>query len=299
MSQEALTWVLARNHMTTGHARLLLIAFAHEADAVTGYCFPNHETLHQLSTVSVSSIHDLRERLVSDGQLLALPPSRRGRGHHYRYVVVMGRDPYALADLWGWPRPALSPEALATERRRLWLPVDKSPPTRPENPRRTGVSDTRKRDRKTTGIPPPGGPSPAPSQRRAAPSSRSALPTLPRAGLHHGPDIDARLRALQRELGDLEVSWHMTTEQARAVAALVDVHGTRPLAELALRNVTERGLPTFARAWLGSWRDMPIAGGRPKPPWCGRCDRDTRLADRDSHRPRRCEACHPLLAAAF
>ncbi|MCL2582957.1 MAG: hypothetical protein FWE35_10915 [Streptosporangiales bacterium] len=42
---------------------------------------------------------------------------------------------------------------------------------------------------------------------------------------------------------------------------------------------------------------MPKAGPQgspPKPPWCGECDRRTRLAETDDGRLRRCPVCHPL-----
>ena len=34
--------------------------------------------------------------------------------------------------------------------------------------------------------------------------------------------------------------------------------------------------------------------GPPKPPWCGECDEQTRLVDREGDHPARCIRCHPL-----
>jgi hypothetical protein len=41
--------------------------------------------------------------------------------------------------------------------------------------------------------------------------------------------------------------------------------------------------------------DLPPAPSRRRlrPPWCGTCDRQTRLEDTE-HGPRRCHRCHPL-----
>jgi hypothetical protein len=120
------------------------------------------------------------------------------------------------------------------------------------------------------------------------------------------PPPDPRLEALRRELDGIDVSWQMTPEQAQAAAALVDVHGPRRLAEVALELVTARGRPTFARAWLGAWRQLSTGGAQaaahavqvqvpPPARWCGSCDSDGfRFEVDDDGRPiQPCPRCHP------
>jgi hypothetical protein len=106
----------------------------------------------------------------------------------------------------------------------------------------------------------------------------------------------------------------MTDEQATSVAALLEVHGPRRLAQVALDLVTARGKPTFARAWLGAWRELPMPGGavgeggarasdvpaaRGEVSWCGQCDRaGYRWEVDDAGMPvRPCPRCHPMSLA--
>jgi hypothetical protein len=116
---------------------------------------------------------------------------------------------------------------------------------------------------------------------------------------------DSRLDPLRAELAGLDVSWQMTDEQVAAMAALVEVHGPRRLAAVALDLVTDRGRPTFARAWLGTWRALPPPGGpartsdvpqpRAESAWCRSCESDTYrwVVDDDGLPLRPCPSCHP------
>jgi hypothetical protein len=127
------------------------------------------------------------------------------------------------------------------------------------------------------------------------------------------PPPDPRLEPLRRELDGVDVSWQMTDEQSTAMVALLEVHGPRTLAQVALDLVTARGKPTFARAWLGTWREMPMPaavadrGGRtsdvpaprPEAAWCGQCDdRGYRWEVDEAGLPLRpCPRCHQTSTA--
>ncbi len=128
MSFEALDWVMVHNRSTRGVDRLVLTVLAHSADEGTGYAFLAIPTIASQAAVDRTTVMEARERLVASGQLLALPPERRGRGHHYRYVVLMGRDPNYVADEMGWPRPVLT-STVTSRAATAQLDEDLAPPS--------------------------------------------------------------------------------------------------------------------------------------------------------------------------
>ena len=112
MSVRVTAWVLW-DSPSTGNDRLVLIAIADEADDEGRNAFPSYDTIARKARIDKRTAMRSVDRLEAGGELLVKRPDRAGRGHHNRYVVVMGRDPGALAGVVGWPPPNLSPAAAA------------------------------------------------------------------------------------------------------------------------------------------------------------------------------------------
>jgi hypothetical protein len=280
-------WVWHECQVQHGRLRLVLLSVARHCayDDGTG-SYPSESRLARMARVNVKTLRSDIRRLEEVGELLVWRPAVAARGRSNQYAVVMGRDPAAVRRLVEEPRPVAAPSP---------SPATAQPRHRPG---RTG-------------------PQPVQNRSRTGPDSRSALDrnpesrTLRRASASRSsparadPIPDPRLEPLRRELADLDVSWQMTDEQAMAMAALLEVHGARALAQVALDLVTARGKPTFARAWLGTWRELRQPGSatraavppppRPEAAWCGRCDAEGyRWEVDDAGMPvRPCPRCHP------
>jgi hypothetical protein len=69
---------------------------------------------------------------------------------------------------------------------------------------------------------------------------------------------------------------------------LFGIIGKHPDAEDGIRRFLDRRRRELADA------DDDQPPGPPKPPWCGECDEDTRLAETGDGRMARCIRCHPL-----
>jgi hypothetical protein len=275
-----------------GRLRLVLLAVARHCarDDGTG-SYPSESRLARMARVNVKTLRSDIRRLEDAGELLVWRPAVAARGRSNQYAVVMARDPADVRRLVEEPhRPARAAATPATEHPR-------------HRPGRTG-------------------PEPVQNRSRTGPESRSALDrnpesrTLRRASASRSsparaaPPDDPRLEPLRRELAGIDVSWQMTEEQAASTAALLEVHGVRALAQVALDLVTARGRPTFARAWIGAWRELPVPGAaadrgvrtsdvptaRGEVSWCGQCDdAGYRWEVDDEGMPvRPCRRCHPM-----
>jgi hypothetical protein len=295
MSHLVEEWVWHECQLQHDRLRLVLLAVARHCarDDGTG-AYPSEARLARMAHVNVKTLRSDVRRLEAAGELLVWRPAVAARGRSNHYAVVMGRDPVDVRRLVEEPhRPASTHTATAPEH----------------------VTPVRHRPRRT-------GPQPVHNRSSTGPDSRSALDRISepqtsrrasaaRSSPARADPSDPRLEPLRRELGGLSVSWEMSVEQAEAMAALVEVHGARRLADRALDLVTDRGRPTFARAWLGAWRQLPMppAPASPGAPpmreatWCRACDSDTfRFVVDDDGRPLHpCPRCHPTaqLVASF
>lgn len=104
MSVRSVAWVLHESP-STGNDRLVLIAIADEADDDGRNAFPSAELIAHKARVHRATVFRSLLRLEAAGELLIKRPEHTGRGQHNRYVVVMGRDPVALAGAVGWAPP--------------------------------------------------------------------------------------------------------------------------------------------------------------------------------------------------
>jgi hypothetical protein len=293
MSRVVEDWVWHECPIEDSRPRFVLLAIARHCanDDGTG-AYPSINRLARMVRADRKTVMRSIEQLEEVGQLLVRRPAVAGKNRPNRYTVVMGRnldDVRRLEEERHRPAPSKlarpaterSP-ASATER---LVPGPDPVPTRS----RPGPDPVRRHAHRRTG-----------SEGEGEGERASAARSSPA----RAPGLDSRLDPLRAELDGIDVSWHMTDEQATAVAALLEVHGPRSLAAVALDLMTERGRPTYARAWLGEWRHLPLPGGTvrasdvPSPrvdsTWCGSCDSPSfRFVVDDDGRPLHPCACHP------
>ncbi len=326
MSTEALHYVLYRSDVR-GFDRLVLIAYADSADAGTGYGFCSVVTLAELAKVSRTAFMDATARLEANGELLVRRPDVRARGRSNQYVVVMGRDPLALAESRGWPRPAVSPTAATGESTATRTASTETPEVPTEAPEaatappvdnrghrpaeRSPGATVPRRERSPNGRPmvAPGATVPSPFPTRASASRCSGRARASPQPVDDGLDDLRRLTALRAA----DVPWHLSDEQRAQARALLAAHGLERLVDVATRMVRERGAPRSASAWLQAWRDLaPPPSERQDatdhvellPPPCGACDGHLggprMQVDADGRPVGPCPPCHPsALVAAF
>lgn len=104
MSVGVMSWVW-QHSSTSGNDRLALLCLADEADDDGGNCYPSMERIAAKCNVDKGTAIDAIKRLEALEEILVLRPERRGRGHHNRYVLVLGRNPGALRQALGWTPP--------------------------------------------------------------------------------------------------------------------------------------------------------------------------------------------------
>lgn len=99
MSTTAVAWVL--DHSTARLAeRCVLIALADEAASDGGSCRPGVRRLAQRAQVHTTTAVEAIPKLEKADEIRVLRPKTKGRGHHNRYLVLMGRTfDQAVADL--------------------------------------------------------------------------------------------------------------------------------------------------------------------------------------------------------
>lgn len=153
MSVRAVAWVLHESP-ATGNDRLVLIAIADEADDAGRNAFPGIDLIAHKARVDKRTTMRALGRLEATGELLIRRPDHPGRGRFNRYVVVMGRDPDALAGELGWPPPPLDPATVAALAKRRECQNDTlgirpiSPPPQPgenhgdDDPGKARIGDT-------------------------------------------------------------------------------------------------------------------------------------------------------------
>lgn len=277
------------------HSVLVAIA-RHCTDADGTGAHPSYTRLADMVGAHSSTVSDAVDALEELGFLVVERPLVTGRGRYNRYVVTMGRDIEACRRLLAGRHRA----AAATEQHDHHPPEQKKGRPRRSFPSPGSSGETRENVGRTSG------PGPDGSRSRRTEGRASAARSSPA----RAPALDSRLDPLRAELDGVDVSWQMTDEQAAAVVALLEVHGPRPLAAVALDLMTDRGRPTFARAWLGEWRKLPVPGGSvrasdvPSPRvdagWCGSCDSATFrfVVDDDGLPQHPCPRCHPTARQA-
>jgi hypothetical protein len=295
---------------------LLAIAWHTDADGLTSRG-PSFDRLAEMVREDRKRVMAVVDALEDAHELLVwrAPDDHRGRRPANRYAVVMGRAPHDVRQLAEAPRPrAYAPPLAGTDQ-----------PSGTDQPGAATAQPTASRHRPgrtpssvrpRSGFGPPSVHSRSSAERAGGlglgpgPGRASASRSSPARA---APPPDPRLEPLRCELDGIDVSWQMTDEQATAMAALIEVHGPRPLAQVALDLVTARGKPTFARAWLGAWRELPVPGAvadrgvrtsdvpapRPEAAWCGQCDdRGYRWEVDEAGLPLRpCPRCHQTSTA--
>lgn len=105
-------WVYA-NSEAKGNDRLCLLAIADEADDDGTNAFPEQRRIAHKARTSLSTTRRSIDALEAAGEILVKRPEKTGRGHHNEYVVLMGRDPTAVAETMGWKRIARAAETAA------------------------------------------------------------------------------------------------------------------------------------------------------------------------------------------
>lgn len=304
MSWAVEDWVWRRCTVDDRLHREVLLAVAWHADAagLTSQG-PSFDTLEEMVRQDRKRVMAVVDALEEATELLVwrAAADHRGRRPPNRYAVVMGRDPHAVRRLVEAPRH----RTLAS----LDAGTDQHPGTDQE------AATARQSRRAAPSVPSRstfGGASVAlrSSGERAGglglgtglgPGRASAARSSP-ARAH---DPDPRLEPLRRELDFPKVSWQMTQEQTESMVALLAVHGTTPLVAAALARIDASGLPTFARAWLGEWRELPVPGAavltrdvpapRQDAGWCGSCESAgfRFVVDEDKNPLYPCPRCHP------
>lgn len=287
MSHVVEEWVWHECQVEDSRPRFVLLAIARHCanDDGTG-AYPSLNRIAHMVRANRKTVMSAIERLEAAGELLVWRPDVPGKARHNHYAVVMGRDPDDVRRLVEERhRPRLKRSSPAPAQ------APSSGPAMDQQRSSNGPAMVRSHARRRTGR------EQEQEQERRASAARGSPARAT-------PPPDSRLDPLRAELDGIDVSWQMTDEQAAAVAALLEVHGPRPLAAAALGLMTERGRPTFARAWLGAWRQLPLPGGTvrtsdvPSPradtSWCGSCDSPTfRFVVDDEGRPLHPCHCHP------
>lgn len=327
MSVEATHWVMTSNRTSHGNDRLVLLVFANEADTGTGYCFPSIDLLAHHSCSHRSTVMRCVERLEADGQLLVKRPDHRGRGRHNEYVVVMGRDPDALADARGWPRPPLTPEA--QQRRATALGEHMDVPSS-DTPAATGTTETGVVDNTEIPLSETSQTATIPTDGTVADTSHigstlvASSATIPSPYPHPNPSVQRAsststvdnlpepIRLLGQRLADLGhvTRWDLGERQTALVTAALVVHGEDVLVDAAQLEVAKKGTPRSARAWVDVWTalvphssveveaidDLHLVSSLPAP--CGKCDPNRWITSADGLPVAKCPTCHPAFAGS-
>lgn len=318
MSVEATHWVMTQNRTSHGNDRLVLLVFANEADTGTGYCFPSVDLLAHHSCAHRSTVMRCVERLEADGQLLVKRPDNRGRGRHNEYVVVMGRDPYDVADNRGWSRPLLSPAALA--RRATELDGDPAAtgttetgaehqdvPSSEDNTATTGTTETGAVDNPEIPFSETSQTATITDQETVADTSHigrtlvASSATIPSPSPNPNPSVhrasqfspvDNLPEPVQQLAGRLAaaghvVRWDIGEQQTALVTAALVVFGENTLVDVAMLEAARKGTPRSARAWVDAWTALA------PPPLQHDAVRDLDLVDVVLDLPTPCGKCDP------
>jgi hypothetical protein len=123
---------------------------------------------------------------------------------------------------------------------------------------------------------------------------------MPRYFAHGNPTrervLAEREMKQKRQQRWLEKTRNISSEQRR-VSRRVD----RPSHEASRDGLKDDALPPSLTGRKGAPARAARygAGGAPRrPPWCGRCDENTRMTGVDGDSPGRCPSCHPLREAS-
>lgn len=261
-----MNWVWA-NSPTSGNERLVLLALADACsrDDGTG-CWPSAATIARKANISDRTVRRVVARLEADGQLLVHRGGGRA-GSTNSYTVVTGIPS---------PGHNVTPDKLSGADN-----ADSPPRTQPcQGTTDTAVSPDPPENHQRT-APPPARQEPA--------AELPAVPTAAEAG-----EFFERLAALNPR-------WRLTSGQRRRITPAVAgalAAGWTPgaLAEFAGANAAGVRHPGAVLAARLSPAELPPPPALRRPPWCGECDRATRMLDFGGDAPRRCPRCKALPA---
>jgi hypothetical protein len=94
------------------------------------------------------------------------------------------------------------------------------------------------------------------------------------------------------------VRWDLDERQRALVDAQLRLCPEQRLVDAALLEVSRKGPPRSARAWVDTWVSLvppPADRGPREAPWCGGCDPIGRMVERADGWAK-CPSCHPSTA---